>query len=99
MTTMVALKRALSLMPITRIAVITRAIRKAGRLKPISTPKIFGALTRSCARCTSSGERAERMALTLSRKACVPGARLGSATLAMSRATIFWAVAKPVQWS
>ena len=36
MVTMVALKRALSLMPTTRIAVITRAMTKAGRLKPIS---------------------------------------------------------------
>ncbi len=39
MVTMVALKRALSLMPTTRIAVITSAIMKAGTLTPISYPK------------------------------------------------------------
>ena len=54
MTTMVALKRALSLMPMTRMAVMTSAMMKAGRLKPISTPKIVGAFSSSCARCTSS---------------------------------------------
>ena len=53
---MVELKRALSLIPMVRIAVITRAMTNAGKLKPISTPKMWGAFTRSCARCTSSGE-------------------------------------------
>src|SRR6266436_5231882 len=42
--TIAALNLALSLMPMTRIAVMTSAIKKAGRLKPISTPKIVGAL-------------------------------------------------------
>ena len=41
-TTMVALNRALSWMPMTRMAVITSAIRKAGRLKPISDPNSVG---------------------------------------------------------
>ena len=41
--TIVALKRALSLMPTTRIQVMIRAITNAGRLKPISTPKMLGA--------------------------------------------------------
>ena len=47
MVTMVALKRALSLMPITRIAVITSAMMKAGRLTPISYPKRCGASEQS----------------------------------------------------
>src|SRR5205823_3216702 len=38
-TTMPELKRALSLIPTARIAVMTRAIKKAGTLTPISIPK------------------------------------------------------------
>ena len=47
MVTMVALKRALSWMPPDRMAVITRAISSAGRLKPNSNPKMRGAPSRS----------------------------------------------------
>ena len=50
MITIVELKVALSLMPTTRMAVITSAMQNAGRLNPISTPNRCGALTRSCAR-------------------------------------------------
>ena len=97
--TMVALKRALSLIPITRIAVITRAIRNAGRLKPNSNPKMVGAFTSSLARCRSTADWAPMMPVTLARNACVPGTRLGSAACAICRATIFSAVLSAVQWS
>src|SRR5580765_1536279 len=99
MTTMVELNRALSLMPIARIAVITSAITNAGRLNPISIPKIRGALTKSWGRCTSSGDCAPINALTLSRKACVPGTSEESEACAICRATIFSAVSRAVQWS
>ncbi len=55
-TTIVALKLALSLIPMQRMNVITSAITNAGRLNPISAPKILGAAIRSCARCTNSGD-------------------------------------------
>ena len=96
-TTMVELKLALSLMPIVRIAVITSAITKAGKLNPISTPKTLGAFTRSWARCTNSGECAVTKALTLSRKTCVPGTSEASEACAIWRATIFSAVSSAVQ--
>src|ERR1022692_3784590 len=98
-TTMVVLKRALSLIPTTRIAVMTRAIRNAGRLKPISTPKIVGAFSNSLACCTSTGDCAPITSVTLFRNDCVPGTRLGSAATAICRATIFSAVFNAVQWS
>jgi len=41
--TMVALNPALSRMPRTRIAVMIRAMQKAGKLKPTSVPNIWGA--------------------------------------------------------
>ena len=86
-------------MPITRIAVITNAIRNAGRLNPNSIPKIFGAPTKSWARWTNSGECVPMMAVTLSRNACVPGTNDGSEACAIWRATAFSAVPKAVQWS
>src|SRR5262249_60270080 len=65
MATIVALNWALSLMPMTRIAVITSAITNAGRLNPNSKPKTCGAPSRSWACWISSGERAERRILEL----------------------------------
>jgi hypothetical protein len=41
------------------MAVMISAIRKAGRLKPMSTPKMWGAASRVCARATRSAEGAE----------------------------------------
>ena len=64
-------------MPTTRIHVISSAMTNAGRLKPISTPKILGAASRSCARCTSSVECAPLIASTACIKACVPGSDAG----------------------
>src|ERR1039458_8686743 len=98
-TTMVALKRALSLIPTTRIAVITRAIRNAGRLNPTSTPKTVGAFSNSLACCTSTADCAPMISVTFRRNACVPGTRLRSAATAICRATIFSAVFSAVQWS
>ena len=46
-TTIVALKRALSLIPIAKMVVMTIAIMKAGTLMPISCPKRIGAASRS----------------------------------------------------
>ena len=98
-TTMVALKRALSLIPTTRMAVMSRAITNAGRLNPISTPKIVGAFSNSRARCASAADCAPMISLTFVRYACVPGTRLGSAACAICRATMFCAVFNAVQWS
>ena len=97
--TMVALNCALSLMPITRIAVIASAIKKAGRLKPNSKPKICGALSRSCACRLSSGEWAERIDATFSRNAWVPGTSEASDACAIRRAIVDSAVRSAVQWS
>src|ERR1022692_500737 len=98
-TTMVALKRALSLIPTTRMAVITRAIRNAGRLNPTSTPKMVGAFNNSLARSASTADCAPMISVSFRRNACVPGTRLGSAATAICRATIFSAVFSAVQWS
>ena len=46
-TTIVALKLALSLIPMHKISVITSAMMNAGRLNPISAPKSFGAAIKS----------------------------------------------------
>jgi hypothetical protein len=54
---MPALNFADSLIPITRIVVITSAIRNAGRLNPISRPKMCGAFSSACACASSSGRR------------------------------------------
>ena len=99
MTTMVALKLALSLMPMQRMKVISSAITNAGRLKPISKPNIFGAFIKSCARATSSGECAALIINTLSMKACVPGTSDVSEATAIWRAMVFSAVRSAVQWS
>ena len=97
--TITALNRALSRMPIARIAVMISAMQNAGRLKPISTPKTLGAPSIACARCASSGDPADIMEVTLFKKACVPGTSDGSEICAICRATIFSAVRSAVQWS
>src|ERR1700681_4738516 len=96
-TTIVELNRALSLMPTTRIAVMTSAMTKAGKLKPISVPKIRGAFISSCARCNKSGDCVAMIELTLSRNACVPGTSVESELIAICRATSFSAVDSAVQ--
>ena len=96
---MVELKRALSLMPMARIAVITRAITKAGMFQPSSTPKILGASSNLCALSTSCGDCAAMISVTLLRNAWVPGRREESEAWAICRATIFSAARNPVQWS
>src|SRR3954469_16839149 len=99
MTTMVELNRALSLIPTARIAVMTSAKKKAGRLKHISWPKIGGAFKSVCACCSSSGDCTDIMSATLARYGCVPTTRDGSDAEAFWRAITFSAMRRPVQWS
>ena len=91
------LNLALSLIPMTRIVVITSAMMKAGRFNPISTPNQRGAPSRSCARCNNSGDCALTIALTLSRNVCVPGTKEESVASAIWRATVFSSVFSAVQ--
>ena len=97
MITIVALNRALSRIPLTRMAVISSAMTNAGRLKPNSNPMILGASRSSLARCTSCGDFAPTISATLLRNADVPGTRLGSAACASCLAMMFSAVRNAVQ--
>jgi len=98
MTTMVALKRALSLMPITRIAVITRAIRKP-KIEADLHAKNLWRVDKVMRALHQFRERAERMALTLSRKALRARCQAGISHLGHVPRNDLLAVAKPVQWS
>src|SRR6266700_3677536 len=73
--------------------------QKGRKVKPISTPKTVGALSKAWAFWSNSGGCALTIASTLSRKACVPGCSAASEACAICRATIFEAVLSPVQWS
>ena len=89
MVTIVALKRALSLMPITRIAVITSAIKKAGTLSRFHIRKDAA---RSAVRALAAATRAIArlmIADTFCRKAWVPGTSVESDASAIWRATMF----------
>src|SRR2546423_14044678 len=84
MVTMVALNRALSLMPMTRIAVIIRAITNAGRLNPISWPKMAGAVNTVGARRVRSGARAASKLAAILQEAWGPGGKVATGAVFLS---------------